>query len=153
MSEFLASTLKDMGAAGAAISVLLTAVSALVAANVFQYKHGNKVYGYRLAERDTLNAALASSTTSRDKHTKATEDLKDAIEDLADAYKAQAAAFDRLTDRQEMQHETLVNEIQRHGMVISSVAEAMRTLNGSVTEVRNGMTQTLQILQQPRRLR
>src|SRR3954471_21640426 len=96
MTEFVASTLKEMGAAGAAISVLLTAIGGLVTAVVFQYKQGNKVYGYRLAERDTLNKALTDSSSAMNALSKIAEERNEITSDLVNVIGKQTAAVDHL---------------------------------------------------------
>src|SRR3954471_23995277 len=112
MTEFVASTLKEMGAAGAAISVLLTAIGGLVTAVVFQYKQGNKVYGYRLAERDTLNKALTDNTAAIHAMTRTAEERNKATQELADAIEKMASAFERLNDRLAMQHDVQKDQLK-----------------------------------------
>lgn len=138
MSEFVTATLKGMGAAGAAISVLLTACGALAGAVVFQWKQANKVYGFRLAERDTLNKALTDNTKAIEGMTRATEERNQVTQELADAIAKQAAAFERVNDRVGFYHEDNKEKLTDLRKVTEAMAEAVRTNTGMVTEVRNG---------------
>lgn len=144
MPDFVNEALKGMGPAGAAISVLLTFIAALAAAVGIQWRHSNKVYGYRLAERDTLNKALTDSTAAIKSMTRATDERNKVTEELASAINAQANAGTRLADRQQMQHEVLKDEVQRQGMVISAVSEATRVNSGILTDIRNYIQQRRQ---------
>lgn len=141
MGDLVTSTLRDMGPAGAVISVLLTAIGGLVSAVMIQYRQGNKVYGYRLAERDTLNKALTDNTAAINAMTRATEERNRVTEELAAAIGNLASAFERVNDRLEMQHTVMKDEVQRHGLVVSAVADAMRNVAGIVTDVRNHLQQ------------
>lgn len=137
MAELVNRALEGMGPAGAAISVLLTFITVLGTAVGIQWRQANKVYGYRLAERDTLNKALTDSTTAINSMIKATDERNRVTDELADAIGSQASAFDRLNDRQQMQHEVLKDEVQRQGMVISAASEATRINTGILTDIRN----------------
>lgn len=147
MSELVTDTLRSMGPAGAAISVMMAAITALTGAVVIQWKQSNKVYSYRIAERDTLNKALTDNTAAINAMARATEERNRVTEELAEAIAKLASAFERVNDRIEMQHTVLKDETQRQGLVISAVAEAMRNVTGIVTDVRN------HIQAQPRRPR
>lgn len=142
--DFVNDSLKTMGPAGAAISVLLTFILALAASVGAMWRHSNKVYGYRLAERDTLNKALTDSTAAIKSMTRATDERNKVTEELAAAINAQANAGARLGDRQQMQHEVLKDEVQRQGMVISAGAEATRVNSGILTDIRNYIQQRRQ---------
>jgi uncharacterized phage infection (PIP) family protein YhgE len=133
MSELVTDTLRSWGAAGAAISVLLTAVTALVTANIFQYKQGNKVYGYRLAERDALNKALTDSSTATNASTKIAEERNEIISELADVIAKQTIGLEHLKSQLEEQ-KALAKEQTN---VIGSLAEAVRTMTGIATDTRN----------------
>jgi hypothetical protein len=137
MSEFVNSTLKEMGVAGAAISVLLTAVSGLVAAVVFQWRQANKVYGFRLAERDTLNKALTDNTAAINAMVRATEERNRVTQELAAAIAKQATAFERVNDRLEFYHEDNREKLTDIRKVIEVMSEAVRVNTGMVTDVRN----------------
>lgn len=138
--------LKDLGPSGAFISMMATAVAGLSAAVGIQWRQANKVYGYRLAERDTLNKALTDSTGAMIAATRAIQELKEVTERLADAIERQANAFERVNDRAEMQHANLMGELGRHGNVVS---ETSRVYSQTITEIR-GFLQTLITRRQPR---
>lgn len=142
--DWVTEILKGMGPSGAAISVLLTFIIALATAVGVQWRHSNKVYGYRLAERDTLNKALTDSTGAINSMTRATDERNKVTEELAAAINHQAAAAARMSDRQQMQHEVMKDEIQRQGMVIGAQAEATRVNTGILTDIRNYIQQRRQ---------
>jgi hypothetical protein len=144
MPDFVNEALKGMGPAGAAISVLLTFIAGLATAVVVQWRHANKVYGYRLAERDTLNKALTDGTAALKSMTRATDERNKVTEELAAAINAHASAGAHLRDMQQMQHVILKDEIQRQGMVISAGAEATRVNSGILTDIRNYVQQRRQ---------
>jgi methyl-accepting chemotaxis protein len=143
MSELVTDTLRNMGPAGAAISILLAAISALVAGNVFQYKQGNKVYGYRLAERDTLNKALTDSSAAINASTKIADERNEIISELADVIAKQTIGLEHLKS----QFEDMKVLVNKQNDVIGSLAEASRTMTGIVTDTRNYIQQ----LPRPRR--
>lgn len=136
-AEFVTSTLKDMGAAGAAISVLLTAITALVTANIFQYKQGNKVYGYRLAERDTLNKALTDSSAALNASTRIAEERNEIISELSDVIAKQTIGLEHLKS----QFDEMKTLVGKQTDVIAALAEANRTTTGIVTDTRNWIQQ------------
>lgn len=125
--------LKELGPSGAFISMMATAIVGLSAAVGVQWRQGNKVYGYRLAERDILNKALSDSTVAISAMTRATNELKEVTEKLVDAIERQANAFERVNDRAEIQHAVLKDELGRHGTAIS---EASRIYNQTIVEIR-----------------
>jgi uncharacterized protein HemX len=137
MSDFVNSTLKEMGPAGAAISVLLTAIAALVGAVIFQWKQGNKVYGYRLAERDTLNKALTDSSSALNASNNVAKERNEVISELADVIAKQTIGLEHL----KTQFEDTKELVKEQTKVISSLAEANRTMAGIVTDTRNYIQQ------------
>ncbi len=146
MSDLVTDALKGMGPAGAFISLQLTAITGLVAAVVLQWKQANKVYGYRLAERDLLNKALTDNTTAINAMTRTAEERNKATHELAEAIDRMASAFERLNDRLGMQHENVKEQLKDSVEAIKSMAEAVRVNTGMVTDIRN-------YIQQPRRPR
>jgi hypothetical protein len=136
-AEFVTGTLKDMGAAGAAISVLLTTITALVGAVIFQYKQGNKVYSYRLAERDTLNKALTDSSTAINASTKIADERNDILADLVEVTTKQVIGLDHLKS----QLDDMRAEIKEQNKVIAFLSEAHRTNTGIITDTRNYIQQ------------
>ncbi len=150
MSELVTGTLKEMGAAGAAISVLLTAVAALSGAVVFQWRQANQINGLRLKERDALNKALSDNTAAINGMTRATEERNRVTQELADAIALQASAFERVNDRVGFYHEDNKEKLSDIRKVVESMAEAVRVNTGMVTEVRNGNLTIQQSLQRRR---
>lgn len=140
--------LKELGGpASAFIGMLVTAIGALATAVGLQWKQANKVYGYRLAERDTLRDALNGATKAQEAHTRATEERNRVTEELADAMRALAAAFDRLNERLTMQHDhhkehdrDHLRLIEAQTATIGSLAEALRVNTGIVTDIRNHLS-------------
>ncbi len=138
--------LHSMGPAGYFIGMMATAVTALAAGNVFQYKHSNKVYGYRLAERDTLRDALNASAKAIEAQNRASEERNRVTEELADAMRALSGSFDKLTERLAMQHEhgrdkasDQTRQLEKLVEVFAANADAVRNNTAIVTDVRNSL--------------
>jgi hypothetical protein len=140
--------LKDLGGPAAwFISMMASAIIALAAAVGLQWKHANKVYGYRLSERDTLNAALVGAAKSQDASTRAQEEQNRVTEELADAMRSLANAFERLNERLAMQFDhgkdharDQLGRIDDNTKAIGSLAEALRVNTGIVTDIRNNLS-------------
>jgi peptidoglycan hydrolase CwlO-like protein len=143
MSELVTDTLRNMGPAGAAISVMLTAVTALVGAVVFQWTQANKVYGYRPAERDALNKALTDSSAAINAFTKIHEERNEKVSELVDVITRQTIGLEHLKTQFDDQKECIKDQTK----VIGSLAEAVRTSTGILTDTRNYIQQ----LPRPRR--
>lgn len=139
--ELVAGTLEKMGQAGAAISILMTTISALATAVVVQYRQGNKVYGYRLAERDTMNKALTDSSAAINAFTKEAEERNRVIEELADSLGKQASALNHLIELLKMHHDAMKDEVKDQTKTIGSLADAIRVNTGMVTDARNAATE------------
>lgn len=135
--SFVASSLKEMGAAGAAISVLLTAVTALAGAVVIMWKSANTVNAQRLAERDTLNKALSDSSTAINSMNRVIEDRNRVTEELADAMSRTGVAFEVVKERMTSQHEANKEKLASIQLIIESFAESHRALTAICTDIRN----------------
>lgn len=122
--------LKEMGTEGAIISVLMGAISILCGVIAIMYNRANKIYGYRLKERDILNEALTSATTATRQHTNAMESRSIALATLADAIKDQSASFEQLRDRVQMQFDFISREFDR-------VAEINKSLSAAAVDDRH----------------
>lgn len=138
--------LAGLGPSGIFISMMATAITALGSAVAVQWKQAAKVYGYRLAERDTLRDALNGNTKAVENFTRASEERNRVTEELADAIVKLAAAFDRQNDRLVLQHEVMKDQgrNQSHSIddmikAIGSMADAVRVNTGMVTDVRNSL--------------
>lgn len=129
--------LETLGAAGTFISLMATAIVALASAVGIQWRQANKVYGYRLTERDTLKDALNGNTKAMADQTEAAKERNRVIEDLAEAVEKLAVAFDRMNDRLVYQYEQTRDQRRDEVQVISEMAQAVRTQTAMLTDVRN----------------
>lgn len=148
-SIFVGETIKAMGVPGAIIIVLMMVIGILSGVIVYMYKQANKVYGYRLAERDVLNSALTSSTAQLKEALEEQKDQNELIEELAGLISKQGTAFETLTERVRLQYEGLKEDNTRMNLVVSSIADAMRQAVALQTEIRNTvqtMSNTIQNL-------
>lgn len=132
------------GVASAIIGMMATAIMGLSTANVVQWKQAAKVYGFRLAERDTLRDALNASTNALQAATKAAEERNRVIADLADAVRDMAATFEKLHERLGYQHEHMREQQRDHARSMDDAATAIGALSNSlqvntgvVTDIRN----------------
>ena len=136
---------KELGGAAAwFLGLCVAAITALGGGNVLQWKHSTKVYGYRLKERDDLRDALNDATKSREAATRAQEEQNRVIEELADAMRVLAAAFERHTDRLGLQFEhgkdkerEHANRLELNTRVVGELAEALRNNTAIVSDIRN----------------
>lgn len=137
-SVFVGGVLREMGIHGAIIMVLMGVITLMGAAIALMYRQSNKVYGYRLAERDdVLNAALNDSKNALTAMLSATKERNEITDELQEVIGKQAAAFDALAERIRMHYERLVDDNARMNMVVSAISEAVRTLVGVSTDTRN----------------
>jgi len=133
---FVGETLKSMGIAGAIIIVLMGVITLLGGIIAIQWKHANKVYGYRLAERDTLNAALNESKTAVAAMAVASKERNDITDEMAEVIAKQAHSFDALSDRIRMHYERLIDDNTRLNFVVSSLSESARIIVGQSTDIK-----------------
>lgn len=138
MAEFVTTALKDMGAAGAAISVLLTAITGCVSAIVLLYRENKKLNAERRTESAAVIKLIESNNTALNKVADSTEERNKVTQELADAIKAQASAFEMVNQRVGFYHEANTDKLKDLREVTASQAEAVRVNTGMVTEVRNG---------------
>jgi len=131
----VAQTLQGMGIEGAIISVLMGTITLLSTVIVVQYKHNNKVYGYRLAERDTLTKALSESTSAQLSLMKATEEYSDITSNLSLVIERQSVSFASLNERIKTQYDVLKDENARMSLVIDAMGSSLRTLSAQVTDI------------------
>lgn len=127
-------TLRGMGTEGAIITTLMGVVMILCGVIVSMYARANKIYGYRLKERDALNTALMSSTAATKEHTRSMENRSASLSALANAVKDQSATFEHLRDRIHMQYDFISREFDRHTQVIEAMSEASRVMNQKIAE-------------------
>lgn len=134
---FVGEQLKGQGLAGAIIIVLMGVITLMGSAIALMWRHSNKVYGYRLAERDTLNNALNESKNAIASMLSATKERNEITDELADVIAKQAAIFEQLSDRIRLHYERLVDDNSRLNMVVTSISEAMRQVVGITSDARN----------------
>lgn len=136
---------KELGSAATwFLGMMATAILGLSSAVGLQWKHSNKVYGYRLAERDTLKDALNNTANATRDATKAQEDQNEVVKELADAMRALATAYDRVNERLAMQFDhhrehgrDILQRLDDNTKALASMADAVRTNTAMLTEVRN----------------
>lgn len=140
--------MKELGGpASAFIGMLVSAIVALASAVGFQWKHATKVYGYRLAERDTLRDALNAATKAQEAATRSADERNRVIGELADAMRELAATFEKLHERLGLQHEHQKDTQRDHQRLmddqikaIGGLADAFRVNTGIVTDIRNHLS-------------
>ena len=114
------------GLPGAIIGTLTGVVIILVSAIVYMQRRADKVYGYRLAERDTLGASLHEASTAINNQATATRERNIVMDELAETIRESTQANLLLVERLTLQHEFLAGEHGKTATVIASIAEAMR---------------------------
>lgn len=128
--------LEGMGFPGLVIFLL---ISALVAAVLYirqMQAKADRIYGYRLQERDTLNKALSDTAKVLADMLKVTEDRNELTEEQAGLILKQAHAFELLKVSVLAQYETIKDNNTAASLAVSSMAEAIRTLTTIVLENR-----------------
>jgi hypothetical protein len=139
-SEIVERQLSGMGVSGAIISVLMAVIVLLAGVIGIMYRQANKVYGYRLAERDTLMGALNDSKTAMREMIEATKDRNEVTEQLSDLISKQTSAFATLELTVNNHYTNLMQQQQRLELVVSSTADALRVLTGIMRDVRSQVT-------------
>lgn len=135
--EWIVRILEGLGLPGAIIFVLLTAlISSLAYIRSMQSK-ADKVYSYRLAERDTLNKALTDTATVLKDMLKVTEDRNELTEEQAKLIERQAQAFELLKVTVLAQYDSIKDHNNAAAQAVASMAEAIRQLSAIVLENRN----------------
>lgn len=134
---FVGEQLKGLGLPGAIIITLMSVVTLMGGVIALMYRQANKVYGYRLAERDTLNAALTASTNALKDAAEEQKEQREVIEELATLIAKQSNGFEQLRERVSMQYEGLKEDNTRNNMVVSAIADALRQAVALQTEIRN----------------
>jgi len=146
MTEFVDGTIKSYGAAGAIISVLISVICFLVGVIGIMYRQANKVYKYRLAERDTLKDALNDSKNVLKDISETAKERNEIQEELSDLIAKQSIAFASLEQTVNHHYAMLKDSHERLYMVVNAISEAIRTLSGHVQDLRsavNGLTVNL----------
>lgn len=148
MPDFVIRILESMGVAGAIIFVLMSVIGVLAGVIRVMYNHSNKVYGYRLAERDTLKDALANASNVLANVLKATEDRNDLTQELGDLIAKQSAAFELLKVTVLAEYTSIRENHTAITQAVTSQAQSLRELTSMVTDHRNlGNIQVTEIKQ------
>jgi hypothetical protein len=134
--EWIEKILAGMGIPGAIIFVLLFTIAGLVAYVRSLQAKADKVYGYRLAERDTANKALGDAAKVLSDMLDVQEERNKLIEEQARLIDKQAQAFELLKITILAQYETIRDHNSVTAATIGSMAEAVRTLTMMLTENR-----------------
>lgn len=136
MPDWLIKILEGGGLWGAITFVLMMTVGGLVAYVKSLQAKADKVYGYRLAERDTLNKVLSDTANVIQGIIKANEDRNDLTEEQSDLIKEQAHAFELLKASIVAQYDNIKEHNHASTMTVSALAEAVRVLSSMLLENR-----------------
>jgi uncharacterized membrane protein (DUF106 family) len=136
MPEWIVKLLMGMGVPGGIIFVLLLAVSGLVAYVRTLQAKADKVYGFRLQERDVLNKTLSDTAGVLKDLLEVTEERNDLTEDQAKLIEKQSAAFELLKATILAQYENIKDNKSASLQAVTSMAEAIRALTSIVVENR-----------------
>ncbi|WP_454629499.1 hypothetical protein [Bradyrhizobium cenepequi] len=137
-SDMVASTLSGMGIAGAVIAVLLTSISGCLAAIVYLFSQNNKLHLERRVETNAVVKLIESNNAALSKVADSTDERNKVTQELAEAIKVQAQAFEMVNQRIEFYHEGNIEKLKDLATAFGAHAEAVRANTGMVTEVRNG---------------
>lgn len=136
MPDWIVKILQEMGVPGAIIFVLLLAITGLVAYIKSLQAKADKVYGYRLAERDTLNKTLSDTANVLRDMLEVTEDRNELTEEQARLIEKQSAAFELLKVTILAQYENIKDHNSASSQAVTAMAEAIRALTSIVVENR-----------------
>ena len=137
MSDFVAQTLSGMGPAGAAITVLMAVVTALAGAIVYLFKQNTKLHIERRAESLAVIKLIESNNTALTKVADSTDERDRVTQELAEAIKVQAQAFEMVNQRIEFSHDGNIEKLKDLATAFASHADAVRVNTAMVTEARN----------------
>lgn len=135
--------LKELGLTGYFISALFTAVAGLSAAVAVQWRQSNKVYGYRLKERDILNKALTDTSANNLVLAEAIRERNVLTSDLVESIQSLVVSNTLLHDRIGVMLDVHSREQLAQVEVIKSLSEAIRTQNGMLVDNRNACANIL----------
>jgi hypothetical protein len=137
LPEWVVAVLEKGGLWGAIVFVLLMTVAGLVAYIKSLHAKADKVYGYRLAERDTLNKTLSDSSKVLEGIIRANEDRNDLMEEQANLILKQSHALELLKLSVMSQYDNIKDHNSAASLAVASMADAIRTLSAMVSENRN----------------
>lgn len=136
LPDWIVRMLEGMGIPGAIIFVLLLAVSGLVAYVKSLQGKADKIYGYRLAERDTLNKTLSDTAKVLEDVLQQVEERNELTEAQAELIMKQAQAFEILKVTILSQYDNIHEHSRASVAAVSAMAESIRTLSSMVIENR-----------------
>ena len=136
LPSWVEKSLENMGIAGAIIFVLLLTVIALVGYIKSMQAKADKIYGYRLAERDTANKALTDVAAVIRDMLKVQEDRNELIEEQAKLIEKQSQAFEILKLTILAQYDNIRDHNSATASAVAALAESVRTLTMMLTENR-----------------
>jgi hypothetical protein len=134
--DWMVRLLEGMGVPGGIIFVLLSTVVALVAYIKSMQAKADKIYGYRLTERDSLNKALTDAGKAISDLTSATEDRNELTEEQARLLEKQAQAFELLKVTVLAQYDSIKDHNAAASAAVTAMAESIRALTSIVLENR-----------------
>ena len=135
--EWIVKILENLGLPGAIIFFLLLTIGGLSEAIRRMWGHSNKVYGYRLSERDVLNKALTDAASVLADLVKASEERNDLTSEQAELLNKQSQSFELLKVTILAQYDTIRGNHGAIAQTVSSMADAIRTLSAMVQENRS----------------
>jgi hypothetical protein len=136
LPEWVTKILGDMGFPGVVIFMEFMVCAGLVAYIKSLQNKADKVYGYRLAERDTLNKTLSDTAGVLRDMLKVTEERNELTEEQAKLIAQQAHAFELLKVTILAQYENIKDHNDASAMAVTAMADAIRQLTTIVTENR-----------------
>jgi len=137
--EFVGSQIKNAGIYGAIISVLLSTILGLITYIRSLHKTAAKIYGYRLAERDTMKDALNESKAAILAQVEASNERNRLTEDLIRVIQTSNAQAETLNALLKLQFEFLKDDHARLNQVVGAMAESVRNLSTSSQTIQQGV--------------
>lgn len=142
------------GIEGWIIGVLLFTIGSLSGVIVWMQKRADKIYGYRLAERDTANAALNAAASAQQAQATASRERNQLQEELTETIIALSNNIGLFIERQTIHHTHFVADQAKMISVIDAIAAAMREAAMQSTGVKDKVdTLLLQIPGMTREIR
>jgi len=129
--------LEGMGIAGAIIFVQFAANVGLIAFCRYLLVQANKVYGFRLAERDALINAMNNTSKVLADMLKVTEERNELTEEQARLIEKQSQAFELLKVTILAQYDSIRDHNNASAMAVAAMADAIRQLSHMVVENRH----------------
>lgn len=136
LPTWLVNILQGMGVPGAIIFVLMLTISGLIAYIKTLHTKADKVYGYRLAERDTLNKTLSDTANVLQGVIEQVEERNALTQEQAELISKQAQAFELLKVTILSQYDNIRDHNTASASAVAAMADAIRTMNSMLIENR-----------------